>query len=406
MNPLLWALFLLLAITDVLSQSCKEGSVVNDQFGQRRVCRSGKLGNPCRVRREWSGMLPGERYRFISAIKKTSQHQDYKNLITKHSKQFNNIHNARQFLAWHRWYLLQMENILRKVDPIVTIPYWDWSLWSGAPWLDQIMSFWSNAPWGFGSNGGRDGCVYNGPFGKHKWSLTNGECLKRGFNGNPPDCIAVHKCLRIFSHKFTECESTLRDTLHNNMHCRIGGKGGTMCTKQSANAPEFLLHHAFTDKLWADWQKKETRYKNAYFRGNIYLYGISPRLRPQNLLDLSKQPGGVCVIYDDPPHENYKLCHDNLERLTLAEIDAIPRQKFTRLTSLEFDLFMVKKKGRARANEELKSLGPKSVLSKSAELNFQDNKLGFKVKDVKEAIERKRKKKREEVISKKRFSTK
>ena len=95
MNPLLWALLLLLAITgksayrvtlmslfnsagceeitlyifwyilivnpDVLSQSCKEGSVVNDHFGQRRVCRGGKLGNPCRVRREWSGMLPGER---------------------------------------------------------------------------------------------------------------------------------------------------------------------------------------------------------------------------------------------------------------------------------------------------------------------------------------------------------
>ena len=350
-------------------------------------------------------------------------------------------------------------------------------IWVAFNSLFQIMSFWSNAPWGFGSNGGRDGCVYNGPFGKHKWSLTNGECLKRGFNGktflqpdvsishtnsltrksikmltvlrspsssavhgynklrwfinvftlqdkvnfrlilaytlpvaflivgNPPDCIAVHKCLRIFSHKFTEFESTLRDTLHNNMHCRIGGKGGTMCTKQSANAPEFLLHHAFTDKLWADWQKKETRYKNAYFRGNIYLYGISPRLRPQNLLDLSKQPGGVCVIYDDPPHENYKLCHDNLARLTLAEIDAIPRQKFTRLSSLEFDLFMVKKKGRARANEELKSLGPKSVLSKSAKLNFQDNKLGFKVKDVKEAVERKRKKKREEVITKKGLST-
>ena len=126
--------------------------------------------------------------------------------------------------------------------------------------------------------------------------------------GNPPDCIAVHKCLRIFSHKFAEFESTLRDTLHNNMHCRIGGKGGTMCSKQSANAPEFILHHAFTDKLWADWQKKETRYKNAYFRGNIYLYGISPRMRPQNLLDLSKQPGdqrwASCLLH--------KGCHPSL----------------------------------------------------------------------------------------------
>lgn len=56
-----------------------------------------------------------------------------------HTNQFGNIHNSRQFLAWHRWYLLQIENILRKVDPIVTVPYWDWSLWSGAPWLNQVF---------------------------------------------------------------------------------------------------------------------------------------------------------------------------------------------------------------------------------------------------------------------------
>lgn len=175
-----------------------------------------------------------------------------------------------------------------------------------------------------------------------------------------------------------------------------------MCSKQSANAPEFLLHHAFTDKLWSDWQKKETRYKNAYFPGIIYLYGVSPRLRPQNLMDLSRQPGGVCVTYDDPPHENYKLCHTKLASLSIAEIDAIPRQKFTRLSSLEFDLFMAKKKKRAKdkANQEMQSLEPKQVLSKDAKLNAQDNKLGFKVEDVIEAIERK-KKKRDEVINNK-----
>ena len=105
-------------------------------------------------------------------------------------------------------------------------------------------------------------------------------------------------------------------------------------------------------------------------------------------------------MYDDPHHENYKLCHDSLASLTLAEIDAIARQKFTRVNNLEFDLFVVKKKGKARANEEMRSLEPKNVLSKSAKLNSQDNKLGFKVEDVKEAIERKKKKKREEEIKK------
>lgn len=380
--------------TETQSFSCKEGSVDEDHLGQRRVCRGGKLSGPCRVRREWSGMLPGERYRFVFTLKNASTRADYRNLVNKHTKEFDNIHNNRQFLAWHRWYLLQMENILRKVDPIVTLPYWDWSLWSGAPWLDQILSFWSEAPWGFGSNGGRNGCVYGGPFGKHQWKLTNGNCLKRNFNGNPPDCIAIHKCLRIPYYRFTQFESTLRDTLHNNMHCRIGGKGGTMCSKLSANAPEFLLHHGFVDKLWSDWQKKGTNYKNAYFKGIIYLYGISPRMGPWNLRDLSKQPGGTCVIYEDPHHKNYKLCHESLSSLTISEIDAIPRQRFTRVSNLEFDLFMLtKKKAKKRVNEEMKSLEPKKVLSKSTEFNsWQDKRLGFKVEDVKEAIEKKRKK--------------
>ena len=44
------------------AQSCKEGSVEHDHLGQRRTCRGGKWSAPCRVRREWNGMLPGERW--------------------------------------------------------------------------------------------------------------------------------------------------------------------------------------------------------------------------------------------------------------------------------------------------------------------------------------------------------
>ena len=44
------------------TQSCKEGSVEHDHLGQRRTCRGGKWSAPCRVRREWNGMLPGERW--------------------------------------------------------------------------------------------------------------------------------------------------------------------------------------------------------------------------------------------------------------------------------------------------------------------------------------------------------
>jgi len=184
------------------------------------------------------------------------------------------------------------------------------------------------------------------------------------------------------------------------MHCRIGGNTGTMCGIYSANAPEFLLHHAFTDKIWTDWQKKGSRYKNAYTQGTIKLYGISPRLRPQNLLDQFKQLGGVCVLYDDPTHESYKLCHDQLASLSIAEIDAIPRRSFTRLSNLEFDLFVANERERTMANREMQKLEPRHVLSKNTKLNSQDNRLGFKVEDVKEATERKRKKRGEIINSK------
>lgn len=43
---------------------------------------------------------------------------------------------------------------------------------------------WSNVLWGLGSNGGRDGCVYSGFFGKWYFMLISGGCFKRNFNGN------------------------------------------------------------------------------------------------------------------------------------------------------------------------------------------------------------------------------
>ena len=35
--------------------------------------------------------------------------------------------NQAFFLPWHRWFILAFENLLRKVDCKVTVPYWDWS---------------------------------------------------------------------------------------------------------------------------------------------------------------------------------------------------------------------------------------------------------------------------------------
>jgi hypothetical protein len=50
---------------------------------------------------------------------------EYNELIALHQRVWTNggIHSAAQFLPWHRWYLNQLEDVLRKVVPGITIPY-------------------------------------------------------------------------------------------------------------------------------------------------------------------------------------------------------------------------------------------------------------------------------------------
>src|SRR5262249_32752202 len=43
------------------------------------------------------------------------------------------IHNYADFLPWHREFLLEFEQALQKIDPQVTIPYWDVALDASNP---------------------------------------------------------------------------------------------------------------------------------------------------------------------------------------------------------------------------------------------------------------------------------
>ena len=75
---------------------------------------------------------------------------------------------------------------------------------------------------------------------------------------------------------------------------------GTMCTLESADAPEFFLHHGFIDKLWDDWQKKSKENKYVFFRNiKTYMNGrfSGRRYLPRAFLELNNQPGCVKVRY-------------------------------------------------------------------------------------------------------------
>ena len=212
------------------------------------------------------------------------------------------IHQQKHFLTWHRWYTLQYENLLRRVDCGVTVPYWEWTSSEAFDTSDNGVC--NDKDYGFGGNGaGALHCVQTGPFKESEWRILppqkddsgvdNKHCLAREF-GNLPTEADLQDVLTIPAYNFPYFEVTLRNFLHFNAH---KGVGGTMFTLNAAAAPEFFLVHAFVDKIWDDWQKKSCAHKYAFLYTVDEGLPSSSGTMPYEVVDLSSLPGGVQVKY-------------------------------------------------------------------------------------------------------------
>jgi tyrosinase len=132
--------------------------------------------------------------------------------------------HAANFLAWHREYLAKLEASLITINPLVTLPYWDWVTDRSA-----IPAPLTNAA------------------DVSEWGITRGST----FNGNSLATVADLNSLLALT-DFITFQTTLQlAPFHNRLHVLVGG---TMTTSASPADPLFWLHHAFIDKTWSDWQ--------------------------------------------------------------------------------------------------------------------------------------------------------
>ncbi len=221
----------------------------------------------------------------------------YDELIKIHSDNFRTtIHEQVHFLPWHRWYLLSLENLLRKVDCTITVPYWDWSL-EPTTWSNSIV--WADNC-GMGGNGDPDNNDYvsTGSFREDNWVLpSGGGPLQRAFNGNVPDSAAVALIQRDGVDEFDTWHSAIQVNLHNAVHCRIYG---TMCSLQAANDPVFFLHHGFIDKLWSDWQNYDPEHLELEYYSTNSNSMPATTYSPSQVFKLANQPGCVHVCIQQP----------------------------------------------------------------------------------------------------------
>ena len=272
-----------------------------------------------------------ERCRYLRTVKIASTVEPFKSEYDQHigihqELFFDGIHQFQFFLPWHRWYILAYENILRKVDCRVTVPYWDWSLdpsmvWTSDLWNDDLCKHTGLGGNGTGLTGNGsvlENCVITGPFAYPEWTLTpsvGNICLSRFFNDAPPDCTAVQDVLDATTDEFEDFLFGLEVLLHNTVHVQING---IMATIASSNAPEFFLHHGFIDKIWRDWQLKGLWYKRHEYYGNTTMMPGTV-FSPRDVYNLQNQPYYVKVHHDEPS----QLCQVAGESLSMANISSM-----------------------------------------------------------------------------------
>ena len=135
-------------------------------------------------------------------------------------------HGGQNFLSWHREYLAKLEARLIAINPLVTIPYWNWVEERAVP--AQLSDPADLAAWGIT----RNPLINVGLLPDQAWIN-----MVMSTGTTPADFLGFQAAV---------------ESPHNRVHNVVGG---TMGTSRSPADPLFWLHHAFIDKLWADWQQ-------------------------------------------------------------------------------------------------------------------------------------------------------
>ncbi|MCW7941221.1 tyrosinase [Streptomyces hygroscopicus] len=253
------------------------------------------------VRKNQANLTAEEKRRLVAAFVALKRDGRYDAFVTTHNSFImgdtdtgeRTGHRSPSFLPWHRRFLIEFEQALQSVDSSVALPYWDWT-------TDRSprSSLW--APDFLGGTGrSLDGRVMDGPFAAAtgNWQITvrvdNRTYLRRelGNGGRElPTRAEVDSVLAMSTYDMAPWNSAsdgFRNhlegwrgvNLHNRVHVWVGGQ---MATGVSPNDPVFWMHHAYIDRLWAQWQRLHPRSGYLPLRGTPNVVDLDEPMKPWN----------------------------------------------------------------------------------------------------------------------------
>ncbi len=266
------------------------------------------FSNAQRVRKDHREMTPGEKQAYTLSLTQLFNTGVISDMANHHASHFESeIHtrgnpiNGTQFLPWHRVFQLELEQKLRSAGTAkaeyITVPYWDWRIENSpgnVTWDDN--GFLSPAfvnPWGV-TRGLGGATIANSANISQLLDLT-GSVLPSSWQAASPTSGFFSKRLEHW---------------HNLGHVFVGG---TMNQQNSPLDPIFYLHHGFVDKLWQEWEEKESTVQSAFSATELIHYNL---INPNNITDsrttLYQEPGNNIIQQDVWYAYNKKLLLDGL----------------------------------------------------------------------------------------------
>ncbi len=144
----------------------------------------------------------------------------------------------QRFLSWHRAYLLIFERELQKINPQITVPYWQWSVNRRFPsWLTSLL------PQNLRDDGGQ------------LYSVSR----NLGNSSGLPTQQNIRNLMTIMNYtSFTNPDparaTASLESYHNVVHAWVGGTMNDIT--HSPFDPIFWMHHAEIDRIWSIWQSR------------------------------------------------------------------------------------------------------------------------------------------------------
>lgn len=209
-----------------------------------------------RVRKNANALTPGERDRLVSAFAQLNNQglgrfADFRNMHVAASSP--EAHSRPGFLPWHRAYLLDLERELQAIDPSVALPYWRFDQPAPNIFKPEFLGV-----------SDQNGTVHFGANNPLQFWVTDGV---QGINRRPffdtdtgsANVISEAQTLALGTQY--PAFRTMEGNPHGFAHTSFGGSIASIPT--AARDPLFFLLHCNVDRLWAKWQRQNSRFDAA-----------------------------------------------------------------------------------------------------------------------------------------------